>query len=389
MGPERFIIFLLTLWGSPVLADDRPGWFSKDFKSSEEWGFYCESQGSNESEALQGARAQCSSKICLLFGVEVDYQVVTKEDLKSASVSATTIEKCPNVRVSGRTEKKKSVECTDKQCVAYILQHYPKAEYDKEYRRLNQPKISQVIEKTIVVREGTTTFADPKPCIESVSDYSKVRGEREEDLKRRVSFLTRAQSTCVNLDYRDIPLANKINGLMISAFGSRSASTAVRLNQVLVKAPTYEAKIAQLLQFEKDAIDGAPRIAQLKKFMEDHYDALFGNRGPVEDYLKELNSCRIHGQMLLLWPKNFTSSVVPCRKRDGSMENVCFSMELSIARGKYLGCVCHRGAKENPQECVKSLWTFLEESCPDQFTPECMKNFSQRVAEKMKMDIRH
>lgn len=377
------------LSGSLVQADERPSWYSKDFKSAQEWGFYCESKGKNENEALQGARAQCSSKMCLLFGVEVDYRVVTNEDLKNASVSATTIEKCPNVRVSGRIEKKKSVECTDRECVAYILQHYPKTEYDKEYRRLNQPKISQTIEKTVVVREGDSTFADPKPCIESFSNYSKVRGERVEDLKRRISILSQAQGVCVNLDYRDVTLANKINGLMIAAFGSRGPTTAVRLNRVLVTAPTYEEKIAQLVEFERDALEGAPRIAQLKKFMEDHYDALFGNRGPVQDYLQELKSCKLHGQMLSLWPRNFTSSVVPCRKREDSMENVCFSMDMSTARGKYLGCVCHRGAKENPQECVKSLWTTLDEICPDHFTPGCMKNFSQVVAEKMKIDVRH
>jgi hypothetical protein len=381
------MIFLLLLI-SGAWADDHPSWFSRDYKSPQEWGFYCEASGKNETEALQAARAQCSSKICLLFGVEVDYQVVSKEDLKSASVNSTTIERCPNVRVSGRIEKKKSVDCTDKECQAFVLQLYPKAEYEKEYQRLNQPNISKTIEKTIVVREGDHTFSDPKPCVDQISTYSKVRGERVEDLTLRIKTLELARERCKNLDYRDIPLANKINGLMIQGFQARNVATATQLNQVLITASTYEEKIEALYQFENSAKSSSDQIPKLKRFLENHYDGLFGNRGPVGDYLKELKSCKIHSQMLLNWPKSFTSSIVPCKRRDDSGENACFPMDILMARGKFLSCICNLGAKDMAQECTKSLWGYLGETCPNEFTPECMKSFSRLIAEKMKMDIR-
>ncbi len=361
---RALLAFVLSITSTSAIAtDEKPSWFKSDYKSALEWGFYCESTGKTETEALASARAQCSSKICLLFGVEVDYKSVSTEDLKNASITTQTIERCPNVRVVGRIEKKKSVECSDDSCSGYVYQLYPKSEYDREYERLNRPAISPSIEKTIVIREGNSTFQDPKRCLESLGKYASVRGESSKNQDERLSALNDGATQCKELDYRDTNLAGLFLKEFLRSVSSRSMSTQMAMNGILTEYPAILDRITALQKFETELKASAVTAPLLIAFITEHYDALFGNRGPVDDYLKELKTCAQTRKLFEMWPRGYTQNLQVCRKSTDRPGEVCSSLDYIMMKAKFIGCECNRLAPASAQDCFRSLMTYVDQLC--------------------------
>lgn len=344
-------------------SDEKPSWFKSDYKSALEWGFYCESTGKTETEALASARAQCSGKICLLFGVEVDYKSVSTEDLKNASITTQTIERCPNVRVVGRIEKKKSVECSDENCLAYVYQLYPKSEYDREYERLNRPAVSPSIEKTIVIREGNSTFQDPKRCLAALGKYATVRGETSKNQEERLTALSESATLCKELDYRDTNLAGQFMKEFLRSVSARSMSTQLAMNAILTEHPAILDRIAALQKFETELKNSAVAAPLLIAFITEHYDALFGNRGPVDDYLKELKTCAQTRKLFEMWPRGYTQNLQVCRKSTDRPGEVCSSLDYLMMKAKFIGCECNRLAPASSQDCFRLLMTYVDQLC--------------------------
>ncbi len=120
---------------------ESPTWFKDSYINDQELGFYCQGTASNEEDALKTARASCAKNFCQLFGVEVKSSLVVEETLTTTSYIQTVIEQCPDVRLIGKKEQRKSVECYQNSCSAFIHQIYPQEEFQKEQKRLNSPGI--------------------------------------------------------------------------------------------------------------------------------------------------------------------------------------------------------------------------------------------------------
>lgn len=400
LGPIAVQISTLSLLSILIVnarADSRPGWFAVDYRSAKEWGFYCESEGKTEDEALSMARSQCASKICMLFGVEVSSETKTHESLKEANVSATVIERCPNVRVVGRVEKKKLVSCEDGSCGAYIFQLYPKTEYDKEHKRLNAPKIVKTFEKTIIIREGNETFKDPAPCKKEILAYSKTRGESQKTNAERIMILSRADEVCRGLDYRDLPLQSQFSVWMTDSLYSRSTSNISALSYILGHNTKLEDRIAAVLEYEKKLAQGGTHAPKIKEYIQAHFDQLFayshvnskgqfilstGGTSPTVPYFDERKTCKTWSELALLWSPSVSEDIRVCATYKASPEEVktgqrpveeCDSLNLPMVKAFLASCLCLRDApKARLNSCASKAGMSLHNDCQGAVTQSCI-----------------
>ncbi len=390
-----FIILFLGLSASA----DKPSWFDKDSKSSEGWSFYCTSDGKSETESEQSARSQCSQKICMLFGVEVTAETKSTETLKDSNVTNTVIEKCPNVKVVGRVEKKKSTECSDGVCQTHVFQFYPKHEYDKEFKRLNQPAIVKEFEKTIVIREGNQTFKDPTKCKAVLKEYASVRGELESAAKNRIEFLTTAQTECAGLDYRNIPLRTELMGYLTSVYAFRSAMMSTIMGQSLMKGGELATLINDYLDLEKRNQQGKKKKSAAEALIKKNYDWLYyrdnyqsesneygwklqtGEIVKESPVVVETKTCAKHAKVLLEWPENVFDDINVCVPKPSNGED-CQQVSVLLLKYSYIGCVCTAGSKDQAG-CTKSLIQFLNDECPQFVTKACFQKLSKFAAETM------
>lgn len=400
----KSLLFLLALgWAGQILGDSKPTWFTQDYRSPTEWGFFCSGTAKTEEDALKLASAQCANKICQLFGVEVEAQTQATESLKDISVNSTVIEKCPKVRVVGRVQKKKLVSCEDEACTAYVLHIYPKKEYDKEYKRLNEPKISQVLEKTIIVREGKETFRDPGKCRAELKAYGAIRGERSEDSANRILRLEAASKECRQLDYRDFNLQSELRGYLVQSMSSRSISGAMSLNRVLQENTTVETQILAFLEYEKTLHQSEGRAAEFEKLLAQNYDSLFardnysseeqawilvdGTKEKVNPYLSELKTCQKISRLMSIWPATFTKDMTACVRRVNSPGKDCRTTNILMLRAQLVGCICNVGAPAVAQDCSRVLLQALQENCPREVSSPCLKASLDHVKKMLSVAV--
>lgn len=388
-------------------ASDKPSWFGPDTRDKQGFTFYCESSAAEEGgtkgaekAALALAEAECSRKMCMLFGVEVDYQQTSRETLKDAGVDSVIKESCPKVRIVGRTTKKKNLECDDGNCTAFISQFYPLSEYQSEKKRLDNPPIAKEFEKTIIVREGNETFRDPKECRKALAKYAKATGVVKERRDARIESLAKAAKDCKGIDYRNSELQNELMGLLFANITKRPVSFAQLANQTLMAQPTLTAKIDALAELEKGG--GAKGAEAAKRVLRAYYDALYYREFPMEGarfklpggrlvdvhpYLEEMKTCDGHTAVARKWPKGFTDDITVCLKKESGDGEDCQTTSMIMVRAAFAGCVCNLGNKERAGSCTQTLLTHLNEECPSDLNEACFKEMSKTIAEEMKIHI--
>jgi hypothetical protein len=383
---QKFISALAILAGSLTARADKPAWFEQDTKAPQGWTFYCQSEATSEKEALALARAECSRKMCMLFGVEVKYTQTSKETLKDAAVESTVIESCPDVRIVGRIDKKKSIECEEKNCTAYVSQTYPMSEYMLEKKRLNNPPISAVLEKTIIVREGNETFKDPKNCRTELKKFQALSGVGEKNRLARKNLLEAAKKECEGLDYRNSELQSELVTLLFSAINLRGSAYASVVNVMLAEKPKLNDKITFLLSLE--SIDQSQSVKKVQKLGGESYDSLYFRPNHYSFYTDEIKSCKKAGQLMRAWPKAFFESVTICGSNDeGSKAKDCQDTSYMMIRAQYVGCICNNGAPQQVSRCFEVLSQHINATCPMQMTEDCFRSMSKEIAEKMKLNI--
>jgi hypothetical protein len=373
-----FTLFLTFFLVGFSVAD--PGWFSSDTKTPEGWIFYCKGDAKDEKEALGIAQSDCSRKMCMLFGVEVKVQQISEETLQNASSKSTVIESCPLVRIVGRLDKKKSVDCEDGICQAFISQFYSMSEYEKEKKRLDNPPISPALANTIIIRENNETFLDPRDCRLNLREFKKEIGVSPESQKQRVEILTKAIKSCKGLDYRNVDLQTELNGFIYAHLSSRGVNHANMLMPLMTESPTLLAKLETLLKFESFDKEKSIKIAQT--LLATHYDALFYVEKKSSSYLNELKSCDIQSKIVRSWPAKLTDNVTVCYE-----PNVCQTTSLLMLRSSYASCLCRNGSPENINPCFEVVLGHMNNECPLEMTESCFQSMSKEIAEKMKFQI--
>ncbi|MGZ3690761.1 MAG: hypothetical protein ACXVAX_04620 [Pseudobdellovibrio sp.] len=403
---KKVICFMLMV--TQVFALEKPSWFETDNKTKAGFNFFCEGTiedkpDKGEKAALALAESDCARKMCMLFGVEVDYKQTTKETLKDAGIETVIQESCPKVRIVGRTTKKKNIECEDGNCHAYISQFYPVEEYESEKKRLNNPPIAKDLEKTIIIREGNETFKDPKACRALMKDYSKLLGVTQDQIDQRKKILTQAKTDCAGLDYRNTELQSELMGYLVANFTKRSTSFALAANEGIMTQPNFLAKLDFLNQLENE--NNNDKLAEAKSILRYSYDALFyrdfaydssggggfklpgGQIVKTHPYLAELKTCDVHADVIKKWPKNFTDDVSICLKRNGADGEDCQTTSLVMLRGAYAGCVCNLGDPGRASLCARELLTHMNTECPGEMTEKCFQDMSKKITEMMNSKI--
>ncbi len=372
--------FLTLLILTTSLAFAAPAWFETDTKTKDGWIFYCKGDAQDEKEALNLAQSDCSRKMCMLFGVEVKYEQSSEETLTDVKSKTTVIESCPLVRIVGRVHKKKSVDCEDQKCEAYVSQFYPMSEYEAEKKRLDNPPISPALASTIIIRENNETFLDPKNCRIGLTEFSQETGVRPEDRKKRVQILNKALQDCKGLDYRNVDLQNELTGLLFKNLSSRGAAHSQALINKLNANPSLMEKITTLSQFEN--VDTTESVKVAQRLIATYFKRLY----PVDNeellYVEELKTCDAHSKIVRGWPENLTSEVTVCHTL-----NQCQTTSLLMVRSTYIGCLCNKGSPQNTSGCFQVLYNHMNNECPLKMTDECFKKMSTQIAEKMKVQI--
>jgi hypothetical protein len=371
------LIHLLLFIGS-AYAD--PGWFQEDTKSPDGWTFYCKSNAKNEGEALSMARAECSRKMCMLFGVEVKVEQKSVETLKDAESKTTIIESCPNVRIVGKTEKKKLVDCSDDSCDSFVSQFYSMKEYELEKKRLDNPPISPALEKTIIVREGNDTFKDPKKCRELLSSLKTT-----DDRKKRVTLLGESEKECLGLDYRNVDLQTELNQHLFQFVQGRGVYYAGAVMQQLSTRNTLIDRIAFVKEIESH--DTEKSLAKAQEVILSNYDSLFFRMDHGPFYLTEVKECSAHSKIIRAWPRAFFDTVSVCSPNKVTKGKDCQSTSITMLRAAYAGCICRNQAPEVESPCTMLLITHMNEKCPLEMNEDCFRSMSSVVAEKMKVKI--
>jgi hypothetical protein len=372
------LCFLLIFLSFSAYCD--PSWFSSDTKTPEGWIFYCKGDAKDEKESLSIAQSECARKMCMLFGVEVKYQQVSEESLQDAQSKSTVIESCPLVRIVGRTDKKKSVDCEDGLCVAFISQFYPMAEYEKEKKRLDNPPISPTLAKTIIIRENNETFLDPKDCRQDLKSFKKEIGVTLESQKARVAILSKAQISCKGLDYRNVDLQSELNGYIYSHLTARGATHANMLLPLMTETPGLLPKVDLLLKFE--SFDKEKALKDAQKLLAQSFEYLFFVENKSSSYLNELKTCDIQAKIVKSWPAQLTDDVSVCLDPQH-----CQTTSILMLRSTYAACLCRNGAPQNVNPCIEVLSTHMNNECPLEMNQDCFKSMSTLIAEKMKFQI--
>lgn len=391
------LIFLLFIQISQLIfAEDKPKWFQPDSKTASGWEFSCSQSGKTDEESLSGARAQCSQKICMLFGIEVTSEVKSVETLKDSGVTNTVIEKCPNVRVVGRVEKNKLVDCGDDICTAFVRQFYPKEEYDKEFERLNRPVIVKEFEKTIIIREGSKTYKDPKECRQSLKAYTDIRGELEVSQKLRITQLALAEKSCLDIDDRDISLQTELRGYLTGALSTRPTSYATYLTRAIAKNGALDQIIKRFKTIEMENLEADALKPKIKKIVESNYDFLFFRDSyiPGQGFIllsgkivienpnvTEQKNCQKHFETLLHWPQTFHSEINVCVPTVSGQKICNIASEFRI-RMSYLNCICTIGSK-SPAQCIQNLNQFIVDNCENHSDKTCFQKLGKFASESM------
>lgn len=390
------VIFLL---GANTSLAGAPSWFDRDTKAKDGWTFYCQGEGKDETESLGLAQGDCSRKMCLLFGVEVQYNATSNETLKDANFQATVKESCPQVRIVGRVDRKKNVDCEDGKCTAFLSQFYPMSEYLEEKKRLNNPPVNPAFEKTVIVREGNETFKDPKECRAAMGRWKSPALENPH--KQRLEILEQAIKACAGIDYRNVDLNAELTGLMMAGITSRGATYVSVVTTQLGPLPNWVEKLKFLKTLETLNTDSARHKAE--KLVFDGFDFLFarnnfdsssfkykranGTLSETNPYLDETKNCQVRSRIVRGWPKGFFDDVTVCLPEVSGEPRECQTTSILLIRGAFAGCLCQNGAPEKQDACLPVVLEHMNTECPLEMPEACFRSMSKMITEKMKFTI--
>ena len=184
LGATSLLALLLAL---PAAA--RPGWSGNpDTSTDQGHTFVCEGQAKNEEDALAAAHGICNDKICKLCGVEVTSIVETKETLTGVDFQRKVVEQCHRVRRAETQVKRKSTDCEDASCTAWIEVWYPAA-----------------IQKEECASYTKEDFSDPAACEQDIEAFRRIEGRTAESFRRRAAALDAALLHCAKIDVRPTP----------------------------------------------------------------------------------------------------------------------------------------------------------------------------------------
>jgi hypothetical protein len=389
---------ICTLISFFALADDRPKWFLQDYKNDKSWGFFCQGDGPTEEASLASAQSQCANKICMLFGVEISSSTKTEQTLTGVDVKNTVIEKCPDVRVVGRTLLRKSIACDEpNKCLAFIEQDYPVTEYEKEYKRLDQPKISQVLEKQIIVREGNNTFLDPKKCLEVLKKYS-VKNKNDTNFRaERIELLKNSMSVCKNLDYRNVNLQKELSGYLMKSFESRPVAIRMYVQKEFDQANSIEKQIEFAKNFEERQLTIRSFENKIKQELKDAFYFIFSknvkslNKIPLPDelngmisedlyqqpYMRELYSCTKLKSIVRVWPGDWDEEIKTCVINPNNGVEECEYLDNLRIRFQYMSCICRKNYPSLDQKCTDVLSSAIGDFCNTDYSLECRKKVTE------------
>lgn len=177
---------LLTL-ALPGLG--KPGWSGNPDTATEQGHtFICEGQGKTEEDALGAAHGICNDKICKVCGVEVTSTVETKETLTGVDFQRKVVERCRRVRKQDAQVKRKSTDCDEGTCSAWLEIWYPKE-----------------LEKQECASYTKEDFADPAACEKDLDGFRNVEGRDAASFRARTGFLDAALIHCAQIDVRPTP----------------------------------------------------------------------------------------------------------------------------------------------------------------------------------------
>ena len=186
-----------------------PSWAEAgDSESEANFHFVCHGFGDTEDAARLSAQSRCSEKLCRTFGVQITAETSVVEDMDSLSAKSEVRERCPAVRVVGRETRYKSGSCEPEGCIYWIQQDYPKASYEAEKQRLEQPT---VIHQQVVIQEGNKHYRDPAECQKNLDAYGSVQGVELADFAQRKKHLKNAVASCQGIDEREVGLFESLN----------------------------------------------------------------------------------------------------------------------------------------------------------------------------------
>jgi hypothetical protein len=186
-----------------------PSWAEAgDRETDSSFHFVCHGFGESEEAARLSAESRCSEKLCRTFGVQITAETSVVEDMDSLSAKSEVRERCPAVRVVGRETRYKSGSCEPEGCIYWIQQDYPKASYEAEKQRLEQPT---VIHRQVVIQEGDKHYRDPAECQKDLDAYGRVEGVELAHFVLRQKHLKRALASCQGIDEREVGLFESLN----------------------------------------------------------------------------------------------------------------------------------------------------------------------------------
>jgi hypothetical protein len=293
-------------------------------------------------------------------------------------------------------EKKKLVDCGEKECVSFVHHFYPKAEYQKEYERLNRPAMVKEFEKTIIIREGNKTFKDPKICREKLKEYLDIRGENEKSFSFRKTSLASALKECDSLDDRDVTLQSELRGYLTKGLVHRPHAFASRVSLHFMVGGELTGMIKNIQQIEIEFFEGSKYEEAARKIVLLYFDWLYprvsyvGNVGwvllngkvekddPIET---ELKTCEKHSLVMAKWPDKFFGEVQVCAPNTTGGE-ICMPASEILLRYKYLNCLCTKESKR-VSECVTNLNQFVIDNCQDRLNAGCMKQLNKYASDSL------
>lgn len=389
----KWILIASTL---AFAGEEAPDWFAPDTENVSEWTFYCRGDGATEEEAGASASLACSKKICSLFGVNVSSEVSATETLEKIDVKSQVTEKCLDVRIMGRVQKRKAVDCSDEtKCVSWVQQFYPKSEYRKELERLNRPKVEA---------DSRHAFGDPKECRSNLGSLAGVEGATNEAHAKRVRLLEDAETKCTNIDPNDLSLQREFGAQLTRTLERLSPQGASVLARSYSQAPDLLSQIRVFQRYFKRQVELESRIPELEKLVLGYMDALFpvtefdpiraqfvlsnGKASKTNPYLEELNTCKAISEIASVWPGDLGKTITVCKSKDSKDPNSCFQSDTSLVRARFASCVCQSPRSSQPQECMRVVLQLFNESCPEETTPACYGKTAKTIAEKMKIEIR-
>ena len=180
------LVFLLAL--RAPCPRNRAGPTKSDLATDAGHSFVCEGEGKTEEDAIATAQAICNDKICKVCGVEVESTTTTNESLKGIDLQRKVIERCRRVRKTETQVKRKSADCEDSGCSAWL-----EIFYSAEDEKAECPSYTK------------EDFTDPAACEQDIDAFRNVKDRSADSFRERTRDLDAALIHCAKIDVRPTP----------------------------------------------------------------------------------------------------------------------------------------------------------------------------------------